>query len=156
MMVDPSRLRRGRLVYGRETLLFGGGESSTERGDSSTEGVTRLRRRRFVPNGETHIRRGRLMYRTLLLGWNKTDESFAYTQLASNQFSRMLSQQVTNFRACSANELPILAHAQPKSNQFSRLLSIRGNHNPFHTHHLKYAEHTRNVFLCWLSIGGNV
>jgi hypothetical protein len=32
------------------------------------------------------------------------DTIFSYAQLASNQFLSMLSQGVTNFRACSANE----------------------------------------------------
>jgi hypothetical protein len=51
MMVDPSPLRRGRLVYGG--------------GDSSTEGEIRIRRGRLVSRREglSHLRRGRLIYR---------------------------------------------------------------------------------------------
>jgi hypothetical protein len=64
-MVDPSRLRSGRLVYGRETLIFGGGESgesSTEGethlgggGDSSTEGKIRPQCGDSYTEGETHV-----------------------------------------------------------------------------------------------------
>jgi hypothetical protein len=49
MVVDPSHLWRGRLVYGG--------------GVSSAEGETRLRRRRLIyREGETRLRRGRFVY----------------------------------------------------------------------------------------------
>jgi hypothetical protein len=49
MMVDPSRLQRGRLIY--------------EEGDLSTERETRLRRGRLVyGGGETLLGTGRLFY----------------------------------------------------------------------------------------------
>jgi len=56
---------------------------------------------------------------------------------APKRFSRMLSQRVTNFRACSSNEIPIFAYVQPTSYQVLRMLIIRGNNKPFKNHHSK-------------------
>jgi hypothetical protein len=57
---------------------------------------------------------------------------FAYAQLASNQFLRMLSQGVTNFRACSAEgEIPthfkieIQNMLSIRRKKYNRWLSIR-------------------------------
>jgi hypothetical protein len=56
MMLDQSHLQMGRLIYvggdsstEEEKLIYGGEDSSTGGGDSSAE-------------GETHLRRGRLIY----------------------------------------------------------------------------------------------
>jgi hypothetical protein len=100
MIVDPSPLQRVRLVYGRRGwfvygrrgrfvygwrgrfvyrrrgwVIYGGGDSSTE--------------------GEIRIRRG---------DSSTDDRGKTWFNTNKNEFLRMLSQRVTIFRGCSANE----------------------------------------------------